>query len=213
MHNSFEYPAETFAFWKNLILFAIFFTVTPVALGTSLFALFSLHEVQVASESLDNKYASVIHVPKSGIRVYASLPTSFPSVGGAATAADARVEIVRQYLERYNSPLVPLSSYLVETADRYDLDFRLLPAIAQQESNLCKIIPPQTYNCWGWGIHSRGTLGFSSYNDAIDAVAKGLREEYLNKGYGTIEEIMSKYTPLSNGSWAFGVNKFMSDME
>ncbi|MEK7470406.1 MAG: hypothetical protein AAB622_00150, partial [Patescibacteria group bacterium] len=119
----------------------------------------------------------------------------------------------RNYLERWNSPMSHLSEYIVQMADKYDLDYRLITAISQQESNVCKIIPPESYNCWGWGIHSEGSLGFSSYEKGIETVSKGLREEYLNKGYKTVEEIMSKYTPMSNGSWANGVNTFMTDMQ
>lgn len=151
--------------------------------------------------------------PLSGVRVFASLPALTPSVYGTVEAKDARPEIIRGYLEYYKSPLVPHAQFIVETADKYELDFRLITAIAQQESNLCKIIPPNTYNCWGWGIHSRGTLGFESFEQGIETVSKGLKEEYINKGYLTPEEIMSKYTPMSNGSWARGVNQFMAEME
>ena len=94
------------------------------------------------------------------------------------------------------------------------MDFRLITAIAQQESNLCKIIPPRTYNCWGWGIHSEGTLGFDSYEEAIDAVTLGLKENYFNKGLTTPDTIWPKYTPSSpDGAWAKGVNQFMAEME
>jgi len=83
----------------------------------------------------------------------------------------------------------------------------------RKESNLCKIIPPETYNCWGWGIHSKGTLGFSSFEEGIETVSQGLKKTTSTKDFRTIEEIMSKYTPLSNGSWAEGVNQFMQEME
>lgn len=203
---------ETFSFWKNLILITFFFTVTPIALGTSLFSLISLNNLSDKKvESVTSRELSVY--PKSGARVFASLPTNLPSVGGEATALDARPELVRQYFEYWGSPLVPYAGLVVETADRYQLDYRLTTAIAQQESNLCKFIPPGTNNCWGWGIHSAGTLGFDSFEEGIEIVSKGLREEYLNKGYETVEEIMSKYTPLSNGSWAAGVTKFMAEIE
>jgi len=203
---------ESFSFWKNLILVTFFFTITPIALGTSLFSLVSLNNLSDKNvESVTSREVSVY--PKSGARVFASLPTNLPSVGGEATAMDARPELVRQYLAYWGSPLEPYSSFIVETADRYELDYRLTTAIAQQESNLCKIIPPGSHNCWGWGIHSAGSLGFDSFEEGIETVSEGLREEYLNKGFGSVEEIMSKYTPLSNGSWAAGVTKFMSELE
>lgn len=201
---------ENLSFWKNLILTIVFFTITPVTLGISLFSLFSLksNPVPVVQNSAD-----FLRSPESGVRVYASLPAQIPTVGDAIGSADAREEIVKQYLESYNSPLVPYAGLIVQTSDKYSLDFRLITAIAQQESNLCKIIPPGSYNCWGWGITGESTYGFKSFEQGIEEVSKGLREEYLNKGYITVSDIMSKYTPHSNGSWANGVNEFMSEMQ
>lgn len=203
---------ENLNFWKNMFLVAIFFLITPVTLGVSLFSLFSL------KTSSDSKTVTIQSGQPtssfSGVQVYASLPAKLPSVSGEVGAGDARVEIVRQYLNSYDSPLEPYSDVLIEASDRYSLDYRLLPAIAQQESNLCKIIPPESHNCWGWGIHSEGSLGFDSYHDSIDTVAKGLKTEYLDKGYNSVPEIMSKYNPNSpDSAWAKGVMQFMSEME
>lgn len=201
---------ENLSFWKNLILTVIFFTITPITLGISLFSLYSLGknspEQPIAS-------ANLLSSPVSGVRVYASLPSTIPVISGEVGSSDARGEIVKQYLEYYSSPLLPYADFIVQTADKYSIDFRLITAIAQQESNLCKIIPPGSYNCWGWGITGESTLGFNSYTQGIEEVSKGLREEYLDKGYVTIEDIMSKYTPLSKGSWANGVNEFMTTMQ
>lgn len=201
---------EEFSFWKNLILFFIFITITPLTIISSLVTLYSFSKTpQTPSE----KESSLVVSHPSGVRVYASLPTNFPSVSSTVESGDARGEIIRQYLARYDSPLEPYAANIVQAADQNGLDFRLTTAIAQQESNLCKKIPPESNNCWGWGIHSRGTLGFSSFKEGVDTVSKGIRDEYLNKGYLSNEEIMSKYTPLSPGSWAEGVNKFMAEME
>lgn len=200
---------DDFPFWKNMFMVCIFFIITPVTLGVSLFSLFSLSKLSKSPTFQPPASYSM----RSGVRIYASLPSTFPSISGQAEASDARIQIVKQYLEKYNSPLSPLSDLIVQTSDKYNLDFRLITAIAQQESNLCKLIPPGSHNCWGWGIHSEGSLGFASYQDAIEEVSKGLREEYLNKGYNNVEQIMSKYTPLSNGSWAKGVNEFLSEMQ
>jgi hypothetical protein len=200
--KSFE---SVFSFWKNMILMIIFFTITPITLGISVFALFSIK---------NNEKINLTVGPQRGLRVYASLPNDFPSVTGQITATDARPKLIRNYLIRYNSPLLGLENYMVEKADHYGLDFRLIPAIAQQESNLCKIIPPDTYNCWGWGIHSKGTLGFGSYEEAIDTVMAGLKKEYIDKGLTTPDTIWTKYTPSSpDGAWAKGVNQFMAEME
>ena len=195
-------------FWKNLILVSFFFVLTPIVLATSLFSLVSLKNISAKDEEI---YLS--QDLRSGVKVFASLPAKVPSVAGAATSADARVEIIRQYLESYRSPLAPIAEFIIQTSDKYGLDYRLTTAIAQQESNLCRYIPSGSHNCWGWGIHSQGSLGFSSYEEALEAVSQGLKENYIDQGYVTPEEIMAKYTPLSNGSWAIGVGKFMGDME
>ncbi|PJA22434.1 hypothetical protein COX59_02910, partial [Candidatus Beckwithbacteria bacterium CG_4_10_14_0_2_um_filter_47_25] len=126
---------------------------------------------------------------------------------------DAVPEIIKAYLAKYNSPLLPHADYLVNAARSYRIDPRLLVAIAQQESNLCKKIPDDSFNCWGWGIHSRGTLGFASYEEAIDAVVKGLAKNYFGEGLTTPEAIMGIYTPLSDGSWARGVQQFIDQMK
>jgi hypothetical protein len=212
MQNSLSEERDSFYFWKSLILLVFFFTITPIALGVSMFSLFSLSKIKMKDQT-NSETQKVIITPRSGVKVFASLPVNLPSISGQINSADARPELIRQYLDYWNSPLVPYSNLIVETADKYQLDFRLITAIAQQESNLCKIIPPGSNNCWGWGIHEKGTLGFSSYSEGVEEVSRGLREEYLNRGYSTIEEIMGKYTPLSKGSWAEGVNKFMSEME
>jgi hypothetical protein len=202
---------DDFSFWKNLILIASFFVIAPITLGISLFSLISIKNTSVAKASINTQNLMV--GPLSGVKVYASLPTELPSVSGSVEQTDARPAILRQYMEAYGSPLSPYADLIVQTADKYSLDFRLITAIAQQESNLCKIIPPESYNCWGWGITGQGTLGFTSYQDGIEQVSKGIRENYINKGFLTIDSIMSKYTPQSNGSWAFGVNQFMTDMQ
>ena len=141
------------------------------------------------------------------------------STGNGVTSivetADGRAEIVANFLERHKSPLQPYDHYgqvFVEIADRYGMDFRLLPAIAMQERNLCKVIPEGSYNCLGFGIHSRGTLKFDSYEANFERAAKELKANYINQGRITPEMIMKKYTPSSNGSWANSVNQWMAEM-
>lgn len=202
---------ENIGFWKNLVLIAVFFIVTPLTLGVSLFSLFSLKSNATAKQTLT--FSNLLISPQSGVKVYASLPVKFPTISEQITSSDARSEVLKQYMNSYDSPLASYANLIVQTADKYSLDFRLITAISRQESNMCKIIPPDSYNCWGWGIHSKGTLGFASFQEGIEEVSKGLRSEYLNKGYTTVDEIMTKYTPQSNGSWANGVNQFMSEMQ
>jgi hypothetical protein len=200
---------------KGLVLSILFFTLTPITLIISLFSLKVVSEIEPPAKASPSRHATALEsdVLLTGVRVYASLPSSQPTTWGKAQKADARAEIIRQYLIKYDSPLVNHAQKIVEEADKNGLDYRLITAIAQQESNLCKKMPANTYNCWGWGIHSQGTLGFDSFESAIEIVSQGIKQNYINKGLVTTEEIMKKYTPLSRGSWAYGVDKFMAEME
>lgn len=190
-----------------MILVILFFVVTPITLLASTVSLYAMENSKVAQTTIVAPSASV-----SGVRVYASLPSSAGKIEQKPTPADARPIIVKNYLDRYGSVLSAHSELIVTEADKNQIDWRLIPAIAQQESNVCKRIPPDSFNCWGWGIHAKGTLGFTSYEEGIKTVSRGLGKEYIAKGYITPEKIMSKYTPSSDGSWARGVTQFMGEM-
>jgi hypothetical protein len=145
---------------------------------------------------------------------YAALPLKRNIATDTITTEEGRVEMVRQFLAKYKSPLEPHADFIVQVADKYDLDFRLIPAIAMQESNLCRRIPQDSHNCWGFGIYGGKITKFSTYPEAIETVTKTLGTKYKNKGLITPEQIMSKYTPSSpNGSWAKGVSHFMDQLE
>ncbi|MEK7458101.1 MAG: hypothetical protein AAB612_01275 [Patescibacteria group bacterium] len=148
--------------------------------------------------------------------------SSQPSLGTVAGVSisiegiDGRQDIVAAFLARYTSPLQPydhFAKFIVDTADKYGVDYRLIPAIMMQESNLCKAIPQGSYNCLGFGIHARGTLGFASYEESIDRATRELKKNYIDIGLDTPEKIMTKYTPGSNGSWAASVNQWIAEME
>ncbi len=134
-------------------------------------------------------------------------------LSGQVVGGDARVEIVKRYLTKYHSPLLPQAGLIVELADKYKFDYYWILAIGQQESNLCKKIPADSYNCWGYGINSAGTLRFGSYEAALTSFAEYLDREYFKKGRNTPELIMKKYCPHSNGSWAYGVGHFIEEIE
>lgn len=196
--------------WRKAVYISIFFILTPIALIGSLYSLSSI-TFQERGHNIIAKQPPSINKP--GYHIFASLPDEQPAVSGEVIGEDSRPEILRSYLKRHNSPLFSHADYLVETADRYELDYRLITAIAQKESGLCKVIPENTYNCWGWGIHSQGTLGFSSWEEGIETVSKGLKEKYIDMGYITVEDIMKKYAHPSSTTWADGVLMYMEQIE
>ncbi|MCG2686183.1 hypothetical protein L6258_02335 [Candidatus Parcubacteria bacterium] len=144
-------------------------------------------------------------------RIFASQPPVLGAFSQRLFGQDARPVIIEQYFESIGAPLAPYGRLLVAEADRLGMDWTLLPAIAMQESNAGKSIPEDTYNPFGWAIHSSYTKAFASWEDAIVRVAAGLKTEYLDKGLVTPEQIMAKYCPLSlqkGGAWAKGVRYF-----
>jgi len=192
---------------KRLFSLVVFFLASPLVIVVSLSLAFSLER---NPQILGTAVSPVGFISK----LYASVPATTSEVSTEAVTADARSLLIEKYLEKYHSPLLPYASLICQVSDKYGLDYRLLVAIAQQESNLCKTSDPEWYNCWGWGIHSRGTKTFESYEQAIETVAKGIKEKYCDLGY--CEDpcvMMTKYTPQSNGSWCFGINKFFSEIE
>jgi len=126
---------------------------------------------------------------------------------------DIRVANLKYFFRKYDSVLYDQAEFIVKIADQYKLDYRLIPAIAMQESGLCKNIYEGSHNCWGWGIYGNKVTRFDSYEAAIETISRGLKENYIDKGLITPEEIMRKYTPPSAGSWAFGVNFFLKIIE
>ena len=197
------------SFWRRLVFILVFFTITPVTLFASVISLIAISNTKTFNEEAIN----LIDSPKSGIQVYAALPGTFPSVGGEVIEADARPEIIRDYLEVNKSPMEPYAEFIVKTADKYGLDYRLITAISQKESGLGKAMPKDCHNGWGWGIHSEGTLCFDTWEEGIETVSKGLKEKYLDEGYVTITDIMKKYAHPSSTTWAEGVLLYMSQME
>jgi hypothetical protein len=144
---------------------------------------------------------------------YAALPTSQNILSANITQGDGRTEKIRQFLAMYNSPLEPYAADIVKAADEYGLDYRLIPSIAMQESGLCKTIPYNSYNCWGFGVYGKTAMHFNGYQEGIYTVTKTLATKYKDRGLVTPDQIMTMYTPSSNGSWAFGVNHFMNQLQ
>lgn len=134
-------------------------------------------------------------------------------INATATGADARPMLIKKYLEKYKSPLAPYSDLIFELSETYGYEYYWIVAIAQQESNLCKKIPENSHNCWGYGIHKNGTLKFDNYEIALKSYAEYLKRQYFDKGLNTPELIMKKYCPGSNGSWAIGVRQFIEELK
>lgn len=188
---------------KLLILFALFFSLT----GLNLFLV-----KKINAETKRETHITIILQEFENI----SLGDEFDEIADIPVdpaVKDKRVAILKAFFRRHDSPLYEHAEFVVKVSDDNGLDYRLIPAISMQESGACKVIPINSYNCWGWGIYGNTITRFSSYPEALDTVARGLKKYYIDKGLRTPEEIMRKYNPSSNGSWAFGVNTFINVLE
>lgn len=212
MQNNFAKTKVSFSFWKKITFITLFFFITPVALITSFLSLSTFDSSGKMGQVLSAK-STHLPISRSGVQVYASLPSSFPSISGEVEVGNTKVGLLKSYLDDRGSPLAPFAEDIVGISDKYGLDYRLTTAIAQKESGLCNAIPEGSNNCWGWGIHSKGVLTFNSYVEGVEAVSKGLKENYIDQGYNTVEEIMTKYAHSSSTTWAEGVLNYMSQIE
>jgi hypothetical protein len=112
------------------------------------------------------------------------------NIGGTSTATvfststlasttlieDTRAVRIDAYFAKNNLPLTGYGSAFVATADKYNLDWRLLPAIAMRESTGGKNVCPygNVYNVFGWASCK---VKFKSYEHAIDSVGAHLAGE------------------------------------
>lgn len=196
---------------KKLLVIGLWFPTTIVTLLVGLFLL--SQSLQVREMGSLAKTTLREHYLDNGYQIYAALPSVLGSFSSAVQSGDARPEIVRQYLEKYQSPLLPYADYIIQLSDENGLDFRLIVAIAQCESNVCKKIPEDSYNCWGF---ENGATKFQSWGHALSRVAETLKEGYVDQGLITPEQIMPKYAPPSmekGGPWARCVRQFLEEME
>jgi hypothetical protein len=126
---------------------------------------------------------------------------------------EERIKSLTIFFEEQRSPLVENADTFVDVADKYHLDYRLLPAIACMESSCGKRLIPESFNPFGWGIYGRNVIYFKSFDEAIEVVGRELSEKYITKGLNTPEKIAPVYTPPNPVNWKNGVNFFISKIK
>jgi hypothetical protein len=125
-----------------------------------------------------------------------------------ASVLDTRVVALQNIFKKYNSPLVPEAEYYVKYADKYDIDWRLLPAIAGLESGFARAHIEGSHNAYGWG---RGRIYYTSWEEGIDTISKALAERYYARGADTVEKIGPIYA--ESPTWAVRVNNYIYQIE
>lgn len=122
---------------------------------------------------------------------------------------------IDRYLKGKGSPLSGYGKSFVSAGRRYGVSPALLVAIAGAESSFGKI-ESGTNNSFGWGPG----YDFASREAGINAVAKGLKQNYLNKGLRSIAAIGAKYAPGKaandptglNSHWTKNVTQFYKEL-
>lgn len=148
--------------------------------------------------------------------LFSSYPPNPKILGSSVVAQEGRALLLEEYLAWQKSPMENEAKTFIEVADKYELDWRLLPAIAGRESTFGKKIPLDSFNPFGWAIYGATSKKFSSWAEGIETVGRGLKEDYFNKGYDTLEKIETIYAPpsLTRGhTWLIGVEYFLWEME
>ena len=127
-----------------------------------------------------------------------------------ARELDGEAMVLAQYFAQYNSPLQFHAQDFIDASRQFNVDWKLVPAIAGVESTFGKFIPGG-YNAWGWGVYGNQAIYFTSWRQAIFEVTKGLREKYLDRG------LMDPYSMnriyASSPYWGGKVTYFMADLE
>jgi len=173
---------------NNLIQFAQSLIILPFVTGA-----------MTTGNILDiNRIDQTVFIQKENI-VADSLLAINQVIGQEANDSKVKAEAIDAYFESRNMPLSGMGTKMVQEAEKNNLDWRLLPAIAVRESsggkNDCIKV---TFNPFGWGSCK---IGFSSNEEAIEIVAKNLGGNNPNtaKHYSekNTEEILKAYNPPS----------------
>lgn len=109
--------------------------------------------------------------------------------GPLRAAGDERVGKLEKFFDEHNCPLRNEASEFVEVADRYQLDWRLLPSISVVESGGGKDY--RNNNVLGWANCEEG---FPTVAEGIHVVARRLSHSKLYR-HKSIDRILATYNP------------------
>lgn len=135
------------------------------------------------------------------------------------TTGNSSVIQLHNYLVSQGSPMAGSAATFIEVAQKYGINWKLLPAIADTESGLGKVIPinangTPSYNAFGYGVTGGDYIPFSSWNDAIEKVAAGIVSAYGSQDL-TAARMEQTYCPPSYNSdhhWVASVESAMAQM-
>lgn len=182
-------------------------------------ALLAINLTLLLRVTAKTRVATTIQPQLPPMRIVAASYGTEQVLGASIIAGDARALLVSKFLQQHTSPLAEYSEYIVDRAQHYSIDYRLVPAIAMCESNVGKRMPSKdSYNAWGISVETGEISGakFPNWMYAIDWVSKYLKEKYYARGITELVDIGAIYAPpsVANGnSWANCVGHFMEEIQ
>jgi hypothetical protein len=113
-------------------------------------------------------------------------------------ARQEKADAIDTYFREHDAPLEGHGMKFVLEAEKNDIDYRLLPAIAMREStggkHACKRVPNSVF---GWGSCK---ISFNSIDESIEIVARNLGGNNPNTDHhnedNTIVQILKKYNSV-----------------
>lgn len=99
-------------------------------------------------------------------------PLAAYATESATPKLDTRISSTESFLGKYNSTLASSSALIIKYSDEYNIDYKIIPAIAGIESTFCKNYPEASHNCFGYmNIDGNGIWLFEDFESAIRKVA------------------------------------------
>lgn len=185
---------------KNILKLVWFGLSTSIALAITLVLLFN------------PTLSGTQKIPKYSI--YSSKPIVAGTTTSGIQQEDARAGRIDEIFRTYNCPIQGKGSAFVKEADKNNIPYWLVAAVAFQESSCGKFTPKvegsESSNLWGWGVWGEHIYMFEDVEEGIAVVSKYMSDKFYSQGITDPCIIMRTYTPPSQGSWCQGV-KFFRD--
>lgn len=132
-------------------------------------------------------------------------------------------EEVEEVVE-YVCPFDEVTCKIQEVALAYNMDWKLAVAIAKHETGVYTSYGFKQLNNVGgmmyWNGKGTSLRSYDTLEDGIDAFVRNLKNNYIDMGLTSIEQIQKKYAPLGadndpnnlNSYWVSGVYKYYNEL-
>ncbi len=161
-----------------------------------------------------------INLSDNPTEVFSSLPQEKPMMETQVIFQEAKNQIIKNYLAKFNTPedFQKEVDYLVARAEEYGVDPKFIVAIARKESSFCKNIAKlpdgsSSNNCGGLGIYGGKVQHFDTIHDWVDAEIRFMADNYIKNGITDPCEIEKTHTPPAKGVWCAAINAYISEMQ